>query len=124
MRVHSAKSRVIRSGAVRLVALAGVLFVAAAATHESFLHIEYAAFQSHNAPRHGPKSPAPAHHQDHACALCELAGTPTLLTLDAALPEPQALLESINVALYLTPGVRDESCFPRLLRAPPSLSLV
>lgn len=108
---------------VRVAALAAAAFVAAAAGHETVLGVAHALLlhgtDQHSLPQHsrGP-------HQDHACALCELAGTPTLVTLAVELSLPQVSLELGNLASSLTPAVRDESCFPHFRRGPPALSIV
>lgn len=109
---------------VRGMAVVLAIFIAIAATHETLLLLEMAATESHCGSSHAPSTPAPVHHQDHACALCELAGATTLPTLAADLPLPQVSLEFENLASCLTPAVRDESCFPHLRRAPPTLPIV
>lgn len=111
-------------GAVRLLALCAAVFVLVAATHETLLALEHAAFASDCSKSHGPSTPSRDKHPDHACALCELAGTPTLVTLAVDLPLLQVSLESDSVTSHLTPAVRDESCFPHFRRGPPSLSFV
>lgn len=111
-------------GAIRVLALCAAAFVSVAAAHETLLALEHVALASDCSKPHGPSAPAHGKHTDHACALCELAGTPTLMTLAVELPLPQVSLELDNVASHLTPAVRDESCFPRFRRAPPALSIV
>lgn len=111
-------------GGVRMVALCAALFVSVAAAHETLLALEHAAFASDCSKSHGPVTPAHDRHTDHACALCELAGTPTLITLAVELPLPQVSLELEDVASHLSPAVRDESCFPHFRRGPPALSIV
>lgn len=113
----------LRGRAIRWMTLAAALFVSVAATHETLFAIERAAAPAHCTLPHRPEAPAPDRQPDHACALCELAGAPTLLTLDVELPHPQAQPESENWESFLTPAVRDESCFPHLRRAPPSLPI-
>ena len=124
MHMRSQMNRANPFGAIRFSALAASVFVAIAASHETLLALERAATQSHCVPAQKPSAPAPAHHQDHTCALCELAGSPTLITLAVAVPQLQADVQAINVASHLTSAVRDTSCFPHLRRAPPSFPLV
>ena len=110
--------------AIRVMALCAAVFVSVAATHETLLALEHAAIASDCSKSHGPSAPSHDKHTDHACALCELAGAPTLITLAVELLLPQVSLELDNVASHLTPAVRDESCFPYFRRGPPSLSIV
>ena len=107
-----------------MLALCAAAFVSVAATHETLLALEHAALASDCSKSHGPASPSHDKHPDHACALCELAGTPTLVTLAVELPLPQVSLELENVNSHLSSAVRDESCFPHFRRGPPSLSIV
>lgn len=118
MRVHSTLRPRRRVAAIRLISLAAALFVGVAAGHETLLALENIAAQSHCTPARS--APAPAHHQDHSCALCEFAGTPTVLSPDVALPAPICVPAKYEMASHLTPIIRDTSCFPHLRRAPPS----
>ncbi|MCC6797200.1 MAG: hypothetical protein IT366_18935 [Candidatus Hydrogenedentes bacterium] len=111
-------------GTIRMLALCAAAFVSVAAMHETLLALEHAAFASDCSKSHGPAAPGHGTHTDHACALCELAGTPILITLAAEPPIPQVSLELGFLASHLTPAVRDESCFPHYRRGPPTLPIV
>jgi len=104
------------------MALAAAAFVAVAASHEALLALELAV-QTDCGHRPQPAQPGQGHHQDPACAFCQISGAPSLLAVDANLPLLQVFCETEQPDLYVSPAVCDESAFAHPRRGPPSRPL-